>query len=644
MNRLIAFIAALLVAAPAFAANDDPPGLVGRLAAIEGEALVFTDPDAAWEKARVNAHLTSENSVWTEPRSRALVRAGSTALALDEATQLDIARLDVDLLQAYLARGSLAVRVRYFEPGDRLVIATREARFHLRANGRYRIDADAARGESRLTVFSGSARVETERGSRPVDIGRTAVVSGDRGDVDIEPAVETGIDDWARARDERIANGPASRYVSPRMTGWEDLDEYGEWRNEPEYGTVWVPSRVEADWAPYRYGRWTYVRPWGWTWVDDAPWGYAPFHYGRWVHVGGRWCWYPGRYERRPVWAPALVGWVGEPGWNITIGSGVAGAIGWYPLSPWDRYQPWYRSHANYVNRVNHVVIVNRPRPHHHYNRDYGATVVPREIFHDRRPVRDHIAHVPREVIARQPVTSGSAALANLRPSRPAQPAPSAGSAYARPTPGHSAPSFAPPAHERPGQPARPVEHPGYAPRPVERPAQAPRPVERPSPVPGPAVGPGFVPHAESGHRPAPSARPQVVPQPARPATPAAPASPFPPQATPAPSAPSAVQRPAEPSRPRPESRDASREQRPPRPAESRPQEGRPAPAQATERPATPRPAERPAPRAAEPRPAPPAERREARSADRAPAQQAPRTHKEGDKPQGEKPGRDKDK
>jgi hypothetical protein len=28
------------------------------------------------------------------------------------------------------------------------------------------------------------------------------------------------------------------------------------------------------------------MSPWGWTWVDNAPWGFAPFHYGRWVGAG----------------------------------------------------------------------------------------------------------------------------------------------------------------------------------------------------------------------------------------------------------------------------------------------------------------------------------------------------------------------
>ena len=96
------------------------------------------------------------------------------------------------------------------------------------------------------------------------------------------------------------------------MTGAEDLDRYGHWESHPEYGPIWTPPPWCPGWAPYRYGHWAWIGPWGWTWVDDAPWGFAPFHYGRWVMVGGRWCWAPGRYVARPVYAPALVAWIGE--------------------------------------------------------------------------------------------------------------------------------------------------------------------------------------------------------------------------------------------------------------------------------------------------------------------------------------------
>ena len=86
------------------------------------------------------------------------------------------------------------------------------------------------------------------------------------------------------------------------MTGYEELDSYGEWTAVTTYGEVWFPTSVPANWAPYREGRWVWIEPWGWNWVDDAPWGFTPFHYGRWARVEDRWAWVPGEYVPEPVY------------------------------------------------------------------------------------------------------------------------------------------------------------------------------------------------------------------------------------------------------------------------------------------------------------------------------------------------------
>src|SRR5579864_1113194 len=83
------------------------------------------------------------------------------------------------------------------------------------------------------------------------------------------------------------------------------------WSEEPDYGPVWYPSDVPDDWAPYSDGYWSYVGPWGWTWVDYEPWGFAPFHYGRWSFIGGRWGWCPGPIIGPAIYGPAFVGFVG---------------------------------------------------------------------------------------------------------------------------------------------------------------------------------------------------------------------------------------------------------------------------------------------------------------------------------------------
>src|SRR4029079_18322212 len=96
---------------------------------------------------------------------------------------------------------------------------------------------------------------------------------------------------------------------------------------------VWMP-RVRAEWVPYRYGHWAWVEPWGWTWIDDAPWGFAPFHYGRWAYVRGGWVWAPGVMVARPVYAPALVAFVGVGG----------ASVAWFPLGPREVYVPAWRA------------------------------------------------------------------------------------------------------------------------------------------------------------------------------------------------------------------------------------------------------------------------------------------------------------
>ncbi|MBL0141556.1 MAG: FecR domain-containing protein [Betaproteobacteria bacterium] len=480
MTRFSALLASLaLVPLVTWA---DPPGRVARLSLIEGQASVFVDPAQGWEGAQVNSTLTSENSVWTDPRSRAEVRFGATAIALGEVTQFDIVRLDDETFRAHVARGSLAIHIRELDPRESYYVATPEARFQLRGTGRYRVDTDPERGESRLTVLSGNARLESAGGFISVDTGRSVrVTGGERPGYELEPATSSALDDWAIARDQRLEQREAARYVPQQMTGWEELDDYGVWRNEPEYGAVWYPTRVVADWAPYRYGRWTWVRPWGWSWVDDAPWGYAPSHYGRWAYIGNRWGWYPGRYESRPIWAPALVGWVGRPGWSVSISTGPANVVGWYPLSPYDRYQPWYSTNVTYVNNVNRVVIPpRRDRNYPHYdNRDRGATVVPRENFGSHRPVQSVITSVSRDVVAAQPVVPGSSVLPprySGRPSMSDRTPPTGGTRP--PARGEPGVNSRPASPALPGTPAtKPVAAPSYPSMPSSQPSRVARPV-----------------------------------------------------------------------------------------------------------------------------------------------------------------------
>jgi len=107
-----------------------------------------------------------------------------------------------------------------------------------------------------------------------------------------------------------------------------------------------------VDWAPYRFGYWSWIGPWGWTWIDDEPWGFAPCHYGRWVHARHGWAWAPGTPGfGHPVYAPALVAWRGGslPGGDARS----APRVGWVPLGYNEVYEPPYHASRDYLRAAN---------------------------------------------------------------------------------------------------------------------------------------------------------------------------------------------------------------------------------------------------------------------------------------------------
>jgi hypothetical protein len=180
-----------------------------------------------------------------------------------------------------------------------------------------------------------------------------------------------------------------------------------------------VDPRRHVELGAYRDGSWTWIDPWGWTWVDNAPWGYAPFHYGRWVYVNRHWAWAPGRRAERLVWAPALVGWVGGAGWNITFRDrSHRPGTGWYPLSPHDRYVPSWQASEEHQRWLNHQV-----RPDSHRGRDFrpqGLTVVPQDQF--RPGGRVNVPRAPIATVAPAPVRNGAAAGIPVASAPPAPP------------------------------------------------------------------------------------------------------------------------------------------------------------------------------------------------------------------------------
>ena len=205
-------------------------------------------------------------------------------------------------------------------------IDTPQVAFSLLRPGEYRIQVSEQGDATIVTVRGGEGEATAAGQAFAIHPREEVRVTGAPVSRSAAPAFDRrpappgdAFDNWCEDRDRREDMSQSARYVSRDMPGYGDLDQAGTWRTVPDYGPVWSPAGVPPGWAPYHTGHWAWIAPWGWTWVDDAPWGYAPFHYGRWVFVGGGWAWVPGPVAVRPVYAPALVAWVGGPSFGVGI-------------------------------------------------------------------------------------------------------------------------------------------------------------------------------------------------------------------------------------------------------------------------------------------------------------------------------------
>jgi hypothetical protein len=432
--RVLALLLLCTVAtlAQAQSAGDDdsaePPSRVARLSYVSGDLGLLPAGTRDWSDASVNRPLTSGDRLSTADDARAELELGGASLRMDGQTDFGLLDLNDQLAQIELTQGTLGVTVRALDAGQSYEIDTPTVALVIDQPGRFRVDI--VDNGTQVTAFEGGATVYGDNNAqRTINPGRSyRFVDSSLAAVAITD-IEGGdaFDAWSAGRDRRYASSDSSRFVSDDVVGYQDLDQYGDWQESPDYGAVWYPTHVAADWAPYRDGHWAYIAPWGWTWVDDSPWGFAPYHYGRWAYTHLGWGWIPGPRGVRPIYAPALVAFVGGGSWSVGIGGG---PVGWFPLGPGEIYNPWYRCGRRCYANVNvHNMRARRgydPRADidDHYsryrdgrpsrgeryaNRDAprGFTAVPGSTFAGGRHVQRNLVRVdPRRLVGAPLVSS----------------------------------------------------------------------------------------------------------------------------------------------------------------------------------------------------------------------------------------------
>ena len=334
-------------------ATPDPPARVASLRYMEGSVSVQPQGTGDWVAGEINRPVTDSDNIWADKNSRAELSVGSGIIRIGSESSLTITDVAENMVQLQLHQGALNLHVRRLFDNEKYEVDTPNQAFTVLKPGDYRFDVNPDSDKTVITVWSGEGESTGDgpavriRGNEQVRFTNGTSMTAD---VHSAPAPDS-FDEWALNRDQRRDHSESSRYVSPDVVGSDDLDEYGTWRNTPDYGEVWSP-RVEGGWSPYTYGHWIWEAPWGWTWVDYEPWGFAPFHYGRWVYAGDSWGWAPGPIYARPYYAPALVAWFGG-GWDVGVGFGFGGGFGWCPLGFGEPFIPWYGVSRGYFNQVN---------------------------------------------------------------------------------------------------------------------------------------------------------------------------------------------------------------------------------------------------------------------------------------------------
>jgi hypothetical protein len=514
--------------APALA--QDPPARVGRIAYLSGPVSFAPEGSADWAQAPLNRPLVAGDRLWTDAGARDEAQFGSAIARMDAGTLLTVLAADERTTQLQVSQGRIDLHVRGLADGETVEVDTPNLAFVARRPGDYRLDVAPDGSTTDVTVLRGAGDVYGDGTSLALAPGQAYRFGGQdlNNYVLLQPAPPDDFDRWALGRDRRYERAVARRYVPEGVVGAEDLDDYGTWRTMPDYGTVWVPDRAPRDWAPYHDGHWAWVDPWGWTWIDDAPYGYAVSHYGRWVRRPDTWAWVPAPVRAQPVYAPALVAFVGAV---LTFGGRSDPGVGWFPLAPHEPYRPPYHASPTYITNVNvtntvirqtNVVnIVNNVTNIRYANRNVPGAMVamPAQQFARAAPTRRAALLLPPGVARAAPVLAAPQARAlpqsrvGTPPARRLPPAPVMQrvavtralppSAFVRA--GAGARAHGVPAPARPG--ARLAAHAPVPPLRVLRPALGKPVTPQPAHGPVPGAGPG-------GRQVVQGGRPGMPPQP----------------------------------------------------------------------------------------------------------------------------------
>ncbi|MBI5810122.1 MAG: FecR domain-containing protein [Deltaproteobacteria bacterium] len=368
--RLFKYLVVLaMLLRPALAFSEDL-GLM-RLGLIQGAVQVITkDTTTEWEPAAVNMPLNEGDRIWVPEDGRMEIQVrGGVYVRADEKTSTDILTVNAGSAQFYMYYGHVYINNR--KGGIKIVqVDTPLSSIRSYDNSIILIDVLEG-GGAEVQVLKGHVYAENKEGKTRVGAGNALTIRED-GSAEVSPIGQP--DEWEKwnlDRDKQFAVwSESSRYLPDALHEYSsEFDTHGRWIYGADYGYVWNPIVIVVEWAPYREGRWRWIRG-HYVWISHEPWGWAPYHYGRWIHVTGTgWCWVPPK-TNDIYWGPGYVGWVNT-----------RKHVGWVPLAPGEIYygRGYYGPASVNIARKNKKA--RDERQYKNMNVENSATVVSRDTF-----------------------------------------------------------------------------------------------------------------------------------------------------------------------------------------------------------------------------------------------------------------------
>lgn len=262
----------------------DPMYQVARLSFINGAVSFIPAGETQWVGVSLNRPLIPNDQIWSDTGSFAEMQLSGATVRMGSQTALKILNLDDRMAQLQITQGTLILSIKRINRHQVYEVDTPNLVFTITEPGYYRFDVTMDNNVTTVSVREGKGTAYGVNDTNTITVGESCSVTGTNLDgyqcTSLGDADEFGR--WSLERD-KIAGTVSTQYISPYTIGYEDLGNYGSWTEDEQYGPVWVPNDVGADWAPYQDGQWIWLSFYGWTWVDNQPWGFAPFHYGRWA-------------------------------------------------------------------------------------------------------------------------------------------------------------------------------------------------------------------------------------------------------------------------------------------------------------------------------------------------------------------------